>query len=110
MAPFTVPERPLRVNTKRCPFEFLATPTASPMVWPGTTRRKTSSVIFNLGAVFSSSACLAIAACCSGLGVGAAGAAAGGLGAAEPSCADAAGWPDWPHAAIASDESNTVVN
>ncbi len=62
------PALPLRVNTNRCPLEFLATPTASPMVWPGTTRFSTSSVIWSCGVAFSSASCLASAACSSGLG------------------------------------------
>ena len=66
VAPLAGPAFPLRVNTNRLPRAFLATPTASPIVWPGTTRFSTSSVMLSRGDAFSSAACLASAACCSG--------------------------------------------
>ena len=43
---------------------FLATPTASPMVWPGIVSLRTSSVTLSCGVLFSSAACFA---CCSGV-------------------------------------------
>ena len=63
-----LPPLPVREYTNRWPFEFLETPSVSPIVWPGTTRGSTSSVICNFGVAASRASCFALAACLSGLG------------------------------------------
>src|SRR5580704_15466718 len=44
-----------------CPLELVSTPTASPMVWPGTFNCSTSSLYFSFGVLASIASC---SACC----------------------------------------------
>ena len=57
----------VREYTTRCPFEFLDTPSVSPIVWPGTDSARTSSVSCSFGVEASSSCYCRWRACASGL-------------------------------------------